>query len=145
MIAKRFEEVAEKPEYKKIASIRGFQTLRRGLQEYRLPPAERQANVLEARLPILTGALDRLRGGAAWREFLKLEELKQLLDSGDEFQSKDLDELVEILQRFEKIRRDPQYAVVLRTRGFESTYEALRALVDTLEEKLGRPLPPPPQ
>lgn len=45
-IAKRFEEVAEKPEYKKIASIRGFVTLRRGLREYTLPPAERQAHVL---------------------------------------------------------------------------------------------------
>jgi len=144
-IADRFEEVAEKPEYEKIVSIRGFQTLRRGLYEYTLPPTERQAHVLSARLPVLIAALERLRGGAAWKEFLRLEELDQLLDSDDELQSEDVDKLAEILQRFEKIRQDPQYAVVARTRGFEVTYEALKALVESLEGESVGSLPPPPQ
>ena len=144
-IADRFEKVAENPEYKKITAVRGFQTLRLGLREYTLPPTDRQTHVLSARLPILTGALDRLRGGAAWKEFLKLEELEQLLESVDELQSEDRDKLVEILQRFEKIRRDPQYAVVARTRGFEVTHEALKALVESLEEEFVGSLPPPPK
>jgi len=144
-IADRFEKVAAEPGYEKIAAVAGFQTLRLGLREYTLPPAERQTHVLSARLPILTSALDRQRTGAAWKEFLKLEQLKRLLGSDDDRQSKDLDTLVEILGRFEKIRRDPQYAVVSRTRGFESTCEALRALVETLEEELVGSLPPSPE
>ena len=143
-IADRFEKVAEKPEYKKIAAVRGFQTMRRGLREHVLPPTERQAHVLSASLPILTSALDRQRTGAGWKTFLKLEELKQLLDSEDEWQPEDLDKLVEILDRFEKVRRDPQYAVIARMRGFEVTYEALNALVESLEEESVGSLPPPP-
>jgi len=144
-IADRFKEVAENPEYKKIAAVRGFQTLRRGLREYLLPATERQAHVLSASLPVLISTLDRQRTGAGWKAFLKLDDLERLLDSENEWQPAELDRLVEILGQFEKIRLDPKYAAVARMPGFKATYEALKALVETLEEERVGSLPPPPQ
>jgi len=141
-----FLEVAAEPKYSKISSLRGFRTVQRGLREYSLPPAERQAHVLSAILPILIDSLDRQRTGGAWKTFLKVEEVKQLAEAAEEWSQGDLDRATEILGQFEKIRANPQYAVVAEMPGFEATYGALNAFVQGLEEELvdSLPLPPPP-
>ena len=145
-VAGRFDEVAAKPEYTKIAAVRGFQTLRLGLREYTLPPTERQTHVLSGSLPILNSALDRQRTGTSWKAFLKLDELEPLLDSEHEWRPEELGRLAEILGRFERVRGDSQYAAIARAPGSETTYQALKALVGTLEEESvgSLPLPPPP-
>jgi len=142
----RFLEVAAEPKYKKIASLRGFRTLQRGLREYSLPPAERQAHVLSARLPMLIDSLERQRTGAGWKKYLRVEEIARLAGSSEAWSQGDLDSVTEILGQFEKVRMNSQYAVVAEMPGFEATYGALRAFVEALEEELvgSLPLPPPP-
>lgn len=141
-----FLEVAAEPKYAKIAGLRGFRTVQRGLREYSLPPAERQAHVLSARLPILIDSLDGQRTGSAWKTFLKVEELGQLAGSSEAWSQGDLDSATEILGQFEKIHENPRYAVVAEMHGFEATYGALNGFVQGLGEELvgSLPLPPPP-
>jgi len=141
-----FLEVAAEPKYKKIADLRGFRTLQRGLREYSLPPAERQAHVLSASLPMLINSLDRQRTGAGWKTYLRTQEIKQIAGSSEAWSQGDLDSVTEVLGQFEKVRMNPQYAVVAEMPGFEATYGALRAFVEALEEELvgSLPLPPPP-
>lgn len=142
----RFLEVAAEPKYAKIAGLRGFRTLQRGLREYSLPPAERQAHVLSASLPMLINSLDRQRTGAGWKTYLRIQEIKQFAGSSEPWSQGDLVRATDILGQFEKTRANPQYAVVAEMAGFEATYDALDAFVQGLEEELvgSLPLPPPP-
>jgi len=101
----------------------------------RLERVDTQADLL-VRVELLKRYLDRLSGGAGWREYLALDDLKRIVACGppEEQKASAVDRLRAIAERFEQSAAEPKYADFHAREELRTAREALSSYVAKLPD-----------
>ena len=143
---------ARQPAYRSIAVLWGFGTLRVGLPEFSLEPIVRIRRAIAMNAEWLSKSLDGVATGGQWKQHLRLGQLTAR-DAAPLPPDEELALMQPILNKFGRIKTDPQFDTIATMPGFLPTQAALADYVQELqfiiapapvETELPKTLPPPP-
>ncbi len=128
-----FDEVAANADYKAVSNLMSFRSLQGGLHEFAAEDIDRSRRQLSLAAGGFSKTLEAWNSGERWREYLQInwligteEEMK--IDLGER-----LARFEKLLNKFDRVKSDDQFAVVTQPREFEMTHEALRGFVGHLQ------------
>ena len=128
-----FDEVAANADYKAVSNLMSFRSLQGGLHEFAAEDIDRSRRQLSLAAGGFSKTLEAWNSGERWREYLQLnwligteEEMK--IDLGER-----LTRFEKLLNKFDRVKSDDQFAIVTQPREFEMTHEALRGFVGHLQ------------
>ena len=132
-IVQLFDEVAANPDYKAVSDLMSFRSLQAGLHEFAAEDIDRSRRQLSLAAAGFSKTLEAWNSGERWREYLQLN----WLIGTDEEMKIDLvarlERFEKLLNKFDRVKGDDQFAVVTQPREFEVTHEALRGFVGHLQ------------
>ena len=132
-IVQIFDELAANPDYKAVSDLMSFRSLQAGLHEFAAEDINRSRRQLSLAAGGFSKTLDAWNSGERWREYLQLN---WLIGTEEEMKI-DLDERLvrfeKLLNKFDRVNGDDQFAVVTQPREFGTTHEALRGFVGHLQ------------
>jgi hypothetical protein len=154
-----FDDVAADSDLRAVSELWSFQALEMGLRELAAEPIDKSRFRLSRQAAAFSKTLDSWDNGQRWRDYLQLEwligtEAEMRLDlpaRQERFQK--------LLAKFDRVKEDPQFAIVSQAPQFRTTHAALASFVGDLQgfiqsveaerqaqpEPAAKPLPPVPQ
>lgn len=130
-ILESYDALVDSDGYPQIARLSGFREMREALGEMVLPPQERERRNLAKQWAALHRDLGQFETGATWQEYLQLPPGLQggRIDSGQAVQ-----QLEELLGRYEKAIGPEEYRAIAQLPSFQSTRRGLADYMATLKE-----------
>lgn len=134
-------------QFRAITRRRAFRTVYGVLSELVITPVQRQRQLLVVSSRQLDGALEQVNTGQTWQRYLSMPPsvVGYLVAGSDEplpyDQSINVDELRQVLGRFDSASRNPNYQSIAGLAAFQETHRHLAEYISLLQQS-DAPMPP---
>ena len=152
-----FDQAVENAELNSLTRVGSFRATHSALRELAMAPEERRVRQLSSSARHLNRELSGIATGAKWQGYLALPD--EILAAADRpagpingRRQLKTEELAQILERFDRVSRLPEYRAIAALPAFQMTHERLTNLLHPQDETPDEPsdppalaLPPPPE
>lgn len=146
-IRAHYQATRDNPRARPIPSLGVFKALSVGLRELAAPPEEHLHRRLAAAADDLKRALDEFPTGKGWQKYLALTPEAGSLrlptnDAAVTAATYDIDDLQEVLRRFDSVERDEKFRAIADLDEFRAAHESLAAYIGELNNPPADPVRP---